>query len=34
MSDYLIRELERFGVAIRDRSEITQLHGATANSKR
>ena len=28
MSDYLIRELERFGVAIRDRSEIAQLHGA------
>ena len=28
MSDYLIRELERYGVAIRDRSEIAQLHGA------
>jgi thioredoxin reductase (NADPH) len=28
MSDYLIRELERFGVAVRDRSEISQLHGA------
>jgi thioredoxin reductase (NADPH) len=28
MSDYLIRELERFGVLIRDRSEIAQLHGA------
>ena len=28
MSDYLIRELERYGVAIRDRSEITELHGA------
>jgi thioredoxin reductase (NADPH) len=28
MSDYLIRELERFGVAIRDRSEIAELHGA------
>jgi len=27
MSDYLIRELERYGVAIRDRSEIAQLHG-------
>jgi len=27
MSDYLIRELERFGVAIRDRSEIAELHG-------
>ena len=28
MSDYLIRELERYGVAIRDRSEIAELHGA------
>jgi thioredoxin reductase (NADPH) len=27
MSDYLIRELDRFGVAIRDRSEIAALHG-------
>jgi thioredoxin reductase (NADPH) len=27
MSDYLIREVERFGVAIRDRSEIAELHG-------
>jgi thioredoxin reductase (NADPH) len=27
MSDYLIHELERFGVAIRDRSEIAELHG-------
>jgi thioredoxin reductase (NADPH) len=27
MSDYLIRELERYGVAVRDRSEITALHG-------
>jgi thioredoxin reductase (NADPH) len=27
MSDYLIRELERSGVAIRDRSEIAALHG-------
>jgi thioredoxin reductase (NADPH) len=27
MSDYLIRELERYGVAIRDRSEIAALHG-------
>jgi thioredoxin reductase (NADPH) len=27
MSDYLIHELERFGVAVRDRSEIAQLHG-------
>ena len=28
MSDYLIRELERYRVAVRDRSEISQLHGA------
>jgi thioredoxin reductase (NADPH) len=28
MSDYLIRELERFGVAVRNRSEIAALHGA------
>src|SRR3954452_19751579 len=28
MSDYLMRELERFGVAVRDRSEIGALHGA------
>ncbi|MES1247339.1 MAG: FAD-dependent oxidoreductase [Actinomycetota bacterium] len=27
MSDYLIHELERFGVAVRDRSEIAELHG-------
>ena len=27
MSDYLVRELERYGVAVRDRSEIAQLHG-------
>jgi thioredoxin reductase (NADPH) len=27
MSDYLIRELERYGVVVRDRSEITALHG-------
>src|SRR5439155_25991053 len=27
MSEYLIRELERYGVAIRDRSEIGALHG-------
>jgi thioredoxin reductase (NADPH) len=27
MSDYLIRELERYGVAIRDVSEIAELHG-------
>ena len=28
MSDYLVRELERYGVAVRDRSEIASLHGA------
>jgi thioredoxin reductase (NADPH) len=28
MSDYLIPELERYGVAVRDRSEISHLHGA------
>ena len=27
MSDYLVQELERYGVAIRDRSEIAELHG-------
>jgi thioredoxin reductase (NADPH) len=27
MSDYLLRELERYGVAVRDRSEIVALHG-------
>ena len=27
MSDYLIRELERYGVVVRDRSEIAALHG-------
>lgn len=27
MSAYLVRELERFGVAVRDRSEIAALHG-------
>ena len=27
MSDYLIRELERYGVAVRDGSEIAALHG-------
>ncbi len=28
MSDYLIRELARYGVPVRDRSEIATLHGA------
>src|SRR5204863_8480878 len=27
MSAYLIGELERYGVAVRDRSEIAELHG-------
>jgi thioredoxin reductase (NADPH) len=27
MSDYLVRELERYGVAVRDQSEIAALHG-------
>jgi thioredoxin reductase (NADPH) len=27
MSDYLIRDLERYGVAVRDNSEIAALHG-------
>src|SRR6059058_1511418 len=27
MSEYLIRELERYGVVVRDRSEIAALHG-------
>ena len=28
MSDYLISELDRYGVAVRDRSEVAELHGA------
>ena len=28
MSEYLVRELDRFGVAVRDHSEITSLHGS------
>src|SRR5207244_4636144 len=28
MSDYLVRDLARYGVAVRDRSEIAALHGA------
>lgn len=27
MSDYLVHDLERYGVAVRDRSEIVELHG-------
>jgi len=29
MSDYLVRELDRFGVAVRDSSEIAALHGTS-----
>jgi thioredoxin reductase (NADPH) len=28
MSDYLVHELERYGVAVRDRCEVTELHGS------
>src|SRR5581483_6741605 len=28
MSEYLVRDLERYGVPVRDRSEIAELHGA------
>lgn len=28
MSEYLVLELERYGVAVRDRSEVAELHGA------
>jgi thioredoxin reductase (NADPH) len=28
MSDYLVRDLERYGVPVRDRSEIAALHGS------
>ena len=28
MSDYLIHELERYGAAVRDRSEIAEIHGS------
>jgi thioredoxin reductase (NADPH) len=31
MSDYLVRDLERVGVAIRDRAEIAALHGEEGN---
>ena len=27
MSEYLIHDLERYGVAVRDRSEVAELHG-------
>jgi thioredoxin reductase (NADPH) len=28
MSDYLIRDLDRYGVKVRDRSEVAELHGS------
>ncbi len=28
MSDYLVLDLERYGVAVRDRSEVAELHGS------
>jgi thioredoxin reductase (NADPH) len=28
MSDYLVHDLQRYGVAVRDRSEIAELHGS------
>jgi thioredoxin reductase (NADPH) len=28
MSDYLIHELDRYGVAVRNRSEVAELHGS------
>jgi thioredoxin reductase (NADPH) len=31
MSNYLVRDLARYGVAVRDRSEIAALHGAGGN---
>ena len=34
MSDYLIREVERYGVVIRDRSEIAELHGRDGRLER
>ncbi len=33
MSHYLLEELDRFGVAVRDRSEIAELHGADGELK-
>jgi thioredoxin reductase (NADPH) len=33
MSDYLVRELERYGVAVRDRSEVAALHGDNGQLK-
>ena len=34
MSAYLVRDLERAGVAIRDRCEIAELHGDDGGSTR
>ncbi|MGZ8474992.1 MAG: FAD-dependent oxidoreductase [Candidatus Limnocylindria bacterium] len=33
MSDYLITELDRYGVAVRDRSEVSELHGTDGELK-
>ena len=33
MSDYLVRELERYGVAVRDRSEVAELHGDAGRAR-
>ena len=34
MSDYLIAEVEQHGVAVRDRSEINELHGSAGSWRR
>ncbi|HWD86411.1 MAG TPA: FAD-dependent oxidoreductase [Solirubrobacteraceae bacterium] len=31
MSDYLIQDLDRYGVAVRDRSEVAELHGSAGH---
>ena len=33
MSDYLLLELDRYGVAVRDRSEIAELHGSRRRAR-
>ena len=33
MSDYLVLELERYGVAVRDRSEVAELHGSRRSAR-
>src|SRR5579864_807021 len=33
MSDYLVHELDRYGVAVRDRSEVAALHGSDGELK-